>query len=86
MWHMHVCGTGAIWLYIQLAPWRYSTDTFGVRVQLGFRHKHYNWFQEQEKSAQFNTYYYSVDSLFEVSASPVPSRTPVVLRYLLSKP
>ena len=26
MWHMHVHGTGAVWLYIQLAPWRYNTD------------------------------------------------------------
>ena len=38
---MHVHGTGAVWLYIQLAPWRYSTDTFGVGVWLGFRDKHY---------------------------------------------
>ena len=29
---MHVCGTGAVRLYIQLAPWRYSTDTFEVGV------------------------------------------------------
>ena len=41
MWHMHVHGTGAVWLYIQLAPWRYSTDTFGVDVWIAFRYELY---------------------------------------------
>ena len=30
---MHVHGTGAVRLYIQLAPWRYSTDHFGVEFR-----------------------------------------------------
>ena len=42
-------------------------------------------FGSKTKSAQFNTYYYPVGSLFEVSASPVMSRTLTVPCYLVSK-
>ena len=83
---MHVRGTGAVWLYIQLVPWRYSTDTFGVGVWIVSETNITTGFGSKSKSAQFNTYYYLVGSLFEVSASPATSRTLVVLFYLVSKP
>ena len=31
---MHVRSTGAVRLYIQLAPWRYNTEHFGVEFRL----------------------------------------------------
>ena len=83
---MHVRGTGAVWLYIQLAPWRYSTDTFEVGVWIVSETNITTGFGSKSKTAQLNTYYYSVGSFFEVSASPVLLRTLVVLRYLVSKP
>ena len=61
---MHVRGTGAVWLYIQLAPWRYSTDTFGVGVRLVLETNITTGFGSKTNSAQFDTYYYSVGSLF----------------------
>ena len=79
---MHVRGTGAVWLYIQLAPWRYSTDTFGVRVWIVSETNITTGFGSKLKYASFNTYYYFVGSLFEVAASPVTTRTLVVLCYL----
>ena len=81
---MHVHGTGDVQLYIQLAPWRYHTDTFGVGVWIVSETNITTGFGSKTKSAQFNTYYYSIGLLFEVPASPVPSRTPVVLRYLVT--
>ena len=85
MWHMHVRGTGAVRLYIQLAPWRYSTDTFGAGVWLGSETNITTGFGSKTNSAQFNTYYYTLGSLFEVPAFPVTSRTLSVLCYLVSK-
>ena len=61
---MHVRGTGAVQLYIQLAPWRYSTDTFGVGVRFSSDINITTGFGSKSKTAQFNTYYYSVGSLF----------------------
>ena len=81
---MHVCGTGAVRLYIQLAPWRYHTDTFGVGVRFSSDINITTSFGSKSKTAQLNTYYYFVGLLFEVFTSPVPSRTPVVLCYLVS--
>ena len=82
---MHVRSTGAVRLYIQLAPWRYSTEHFEVEFRLPSDINITTGFGSKSKTAQFNTYYYTVGSLFEVSASPVPLRTLVVLRYLVSK-
>ena len=81
---MHVRGTGAVWLYIQLAPWRYHTDTFGVGVWIVSETNITTGFGSKSKTAQLNTYYYCIGFFFEVCASPVPSRTPVVLHYLLT--
>ena len=36
-WHVYVRGTGAIQLYIQLAPWQYTTDTFRAGVWIDYR-------------------------------------------------
>ena len=83
---MHMRGTGAVWLYIQLAPWRYNTDHFGVEFRFSSDTNITTGFGSKSKTAQLNTYYYSVGLLFEVFASPVPLRTSVVLRYLVSKP
>ena len=83
---MHVCSTGAVWLYIQLAPLRYSTDTFGVGVWIVSETNITIGFGSKSKTATFNTYYYFAGPLFEVGASPVTSRTTVVLCYLVSKP
>ena len=82
---MHVRGTGAVRLYIQLAPWRYSTDTFRVGVWIVSETKITTGFGSKSKTAQLNTYYYSVGLLFEVSASPVPSSTLSVPCYLVTK-
>ena len=82
---MHVRGTGAVRLYIQLTPWRYSTEHFGVEFRLPSETNITTGFGSKMNSAQFNIYYYTVGSLFEVSASPVPLRTLVVLCYLVSK-
>ena len=81
---MHVHGTGAVRLYIQLAPWRYHTDTFGVGVRLSSDINITTGFGSKSKTAQLNTYYYSVGLLFEVVASPVMSRTLAVPHYLVS--
>ena len=82
---MHVRGTGAIRLYIQLAPWRYSTDTFGVGVWLDSEINITTGFGRKSKSALFNTYYYFVGLISIFAASPVMTRTPVVHCYLVSK-
>ena len=82
---MHVRGTGAVRLYIQLAPWRYNTEHFGVEFRLPSEINITTGFGSKLKTAQLNTYYYSVGSLFEVCASPVTSRTLSVLCYLISK-
>ena len=82
---MHVHGTGAVRLYIQLAPWRYNTDHIGVEFRLPSGTDITTGFGSKSKTAQLNTYYYSVGSLLEVCASPVTSRTLSVLRYLISK-
>ena len=82
---MHVRGTGAVRMYIQLAPWRYSADTFEVGVWIVSEANITTGFGSKTNSAQFNIYYYTIGSFFEVSASPVPFRTLVVLRYLVSK-
>ena len=47
MCHMHICGTGAALLYIQLVPWRYTQTTFRTGVWSALRDQHYNWFREQ---------------------------------------
>ena len=83
---MHVRGTGAVRLYIQLAPWRYSSNTFEVGVWIVSETNITTGFGSKSRTAQINIYYYSVGSFFEVCASPVPSRILVVLRYLISKP
>ena len=83
---MHVHGTGAVRLYIQLAPWRYNTEHFGVEFRLDSETNFTTGFGSKSRTAQFNIYYYTVGSLFEVSASPVPLRTLLVLCYLVSKP
>ena len=75
MWHMHVRSTGAVWLYIQLAPWRYHTDIFVVGVRFSSDINITTGFGSKMKSAQFNIYYYSVGSFFVVAASPVMTRT-----------
>ena len=49
---------------------RFSSDT---NITTGFGSK--------SKTASFNTYHYVVGSLFEVGASPVMSRTLVLLWY-----
>ena len=85
MWHMHMHSTGAVWLYIQLAPWRYSTDTFGIGVRLSSDINITTGFGSKSKTAQFNTYYYSVGLLFGVGASPVTSKTLTVPCYLVTK-
>ena len=61
---MHVRGTGAIQLYIQLAPWRYSTDTFGVGVWIVSETNITTGFGSKSRTAQFNIYYYTVGLLF----------------------
>ena len=38
---MHVCGTGAVQLYIQLEPWRYNTEHIWSWSLVTFRDKHY---------------------------------------------
>ena len=78
---MHVRGTGAVRLYIQLAPWRYSTDHFGVEFRFSSDTNITTGFGSKSKTASFNIYYYSVGSLFEIIASHVPFRTLVLLRY-----
>ena len=85
MWHMHVRGTGAVRLYIQLAPWRYNTEHFGVEFRLPSETNFTTGFGRKSRTAQFNIYYYTVGSLFENSASPVTSRTLSVPSYLVSK-
>ena len=80
---MHVRGTGAVRLYIQLEPGRYSTDTFGVGVWLPSEINITTGFGSKMKSALFNTYFYFVGSFFEVTASPVPTRTCTLPRYLI---
>ena len=82
---MHVRGTGGVRLYIQLVPWRYSTDHFGVEFRFSSDTNITTGFGSKSKTASFYIYYYTVGSFFEVSASPVPFRTLVVLRYLVSK-
>ena len=82
---MHVRGTGAVRLYIQLAPWRYRTEHFGVEFRFSSDINITTGFGSKLKTASFNIYYYTVGSFFEVSASPVPLRTLVVLHYLVSK-
>ena len=82
---MHVRGTGAVRLYIQLAPWRYRTEHFGVEFRFSSDTNITTGFGSKTNSAQFNIYYYTVGSLFEVSASPVTSRTLSVPSYLVSK-
>ena len=82
---MHVRGSGAVRLYIQLAPWRYSLDTSKVGVWIVSETNITTGFGSKSKTASFNIYFYTVGSLFEVSASPVPLRTLVVLRYLVNK-
>ena len=82
---MHVCGTGAVRLYIQLAPWRYSTDHFGVEFRFSLDTNITTGFGSKTNSAQINIYYYTVGLLSEVSASPVTSRTLSVPSYLVSK-
>ena len=77
--------TGAVRLYIQLTPWRYSTDTVDVGVWIDSETNITTGFGSKSRTAQFNTYYYTVGSLFEVSASPVTSRTLSVPSYLVSK-
>ena len=81
---MHVRGTGAVRLYIQLAPWRYNTDHFGVEFKFSSDTNITTGFGSKTNSAQFITYYYSVGSLFEVCTSPVTSRSLSVPCYLIT--
>ena len=82
---MHVCGTGAVRLYIQLAPWRYNTEHFGVEFRFSSDTNITTGFGSKSKTASFNIYFYTVGSLFEVPASPVTSRTLSVPSYLVIK-
>ena len=84
MWHMHVHGTGAVQLYIQLTPWRYSTEHFGVEFSFSSDTNITTGFGRKSKTGQFNIYYYTVGLLFEVCASPVTSRTLSVPCYLIT--
>ena len=81
---MHVRGRGAVRLYIQLAPWRYSTEHFGVEFRFSSDTDITTGFGSKSKTASFNIYYYTVGSLFEVCASPVTSRTLSVPCYLIT--
>ena len=53
---MHVRGTGAVWLYIQLAPWRYTTEHFGVEFRLDSETNITTGFGSETNSAQINIY------------------------------